>query len=386
MNICILSTDFLPTVGGVAAHVYGLSKAFVRQGNNVHVITIRRHFHEGKYQEIDGIKVHRVYYPSLRLVHRFSRLIVFLAYAFRAWLKLKWLIRKEGIDIIHSHHLPDALIAKFIGNIPKVETEHSSGFLEAVEKGKHKRLYAWILGQADRLIGTSQELVDKVVELGIGRDKTLFIPNGVDIDVFHPQVNGSGIRERYGIASDDKVILCPRRLVAKNNVGYLIEAMPEVIKQNSQVRCLIAGCGSERAKLEEEAVALGIANRVTFTGEIPNSEMPEYYAASDIVVLPSLKEGTSIAGLEAMATGKPLVGTNVGGIPHIIANNKTGVLVRLGNPRELACAMVSLLNDDGKRVTMGLNARKRVEREFSWQIIARKTRGIYEEVSKSKRY
>lgn len=386
MNICMLAIDFIPNIGGIPTHVYELSKALVRQGNNVHVTTIRRHFNEGKYQEIDGIRVHRLYYPRLRLIHRFSRLIIFFAYSFLTWLKLKWLIRKEGIDIIHSHSVPDALIAKFIENIPKVETEHTSGFLYAVEKGKHKRLYAWILGQADRLVCPSQEFIDAEVKLGIGRNKTAFISNGVDIDVFHPQVNGNGIRERYGIASDEKVILCPRRLVPKNNVGYLIEAMPEVIKQNRQVRCLIVGCGSERAKLEKEAIALGIANRVIFKGGIPNSEMPEYYAASDIVVLPSLKEGTSIAGLEAMATGKPLVGTNVGGIPHIIANNETGILVGLRNPRELACAMVSLLNDDGKRVTMGLNARKRVEREFSWQIIARKTQGIYEEVSKSKRY
>lgn len=375
MKICMLSADFLPNIGGITAHVYELSKALVKQGNDVYVITLTYRLREKNYQKIDGIKVHRIYYPRLKFIG-------FFAYLFLAWLKLKWLILKEGIDVIHSHTLiPDALIARFIRNIPKVATKHSSGFLEAVEKGEHKRLYRWLLGQADCVIGPSQELVDAVVKLSIGRNKTSFIPNGVDIDVFHPQVNGNEVKERYGIVSDEKLILCPRRLVPKNGVEYFIRAIPIVIKQVSQVKCLIVGPGSERARLGEEVVALGIADRVIFADRVPNSEMPKYYAASDIAVLPSLIEATSIAGLEAMATGKPLVGTNIGGIPQIIADGETGILVPPRDPEKLAYAIISLLNDNGKRVTMGLNARKRAETEFRWQIIAEKIQNVYDEVT-----
>ena len=151
------------------------------------------------------------------------------------------------------------------------------------------------------------------------------------------------------------------------------------------MKCLIAGDGAEMGKFSQEVIRLAIADKVIFAGRVPNTEMPKYYAASDVVVLPSLKEATSIAGLEAMATGKPLVGTNVGGIPQIITDGETGILVPPRNPDELAHAIVFLLNDDGKRAAMGLNARKRAESEFSWQIIAGKTQNIYHRTARVKR-
>jgi len=379
MKICMLCTNFPPDIGGIAAHVYELSKALVKQGNDVQVITLRRRFHDKKYQEIDGIKVYRVYYPRLRVIG-------FFIYLFYVWPRLKRAIRKEDIDIIHAHTiLNDALTAKSIGNIPKIQTEHSSGFLAAMEEGKHKRLYKWLLSHADHVIGTSQELADTVIKFGISKDKTSFISNGIDIERFNPGVEGGEIREKYKIKPEEKVILCPRRLEFKNGVCYFIKAIPHIIQQNSNVKCLIAGDGAEMRKFSQEVIRLAIADKVIFAGRVPNTEMPKYYAASDVVVLPSLKEATSIAGLEAMATGKPLVGTNVGGIPQIITDGETGILVPPRNPEELAHAIVSLLNDDGKRAAMGLNARKRAESEFSWQIIAGKTQNIYHRAARVKR-
>ncbi|MFC2046727.1 glycosyltransferase family 4 protein [Chloroflexota bacterium] len=379
MKICMLCTNFPPDIGGIAAHVYELSRALVKLDNDVQVITLRRGFHDNKYQEIDGIKVYRVYYPRLTVIG-------FFIYLLYVWPKLKRLIRKGDIDIIHAHTiLNDALTAKSIGKITKIQTEHSSDFLAAMEKGEHRRLYRWLLSHADHVIGTSQELVDTVIKLGIGQDKTSFISNGIDIERFNPRVEGGEIREKHKIKTEEKIILCPRRLDLKNGVYYLIKAIPYIIQQSSNVKCLIVGDGLEMAELKQEVIKLVITDKVIFAGRVPNSDMPKYYAASDVVILPSLKEATSIAGLEAMATGKSLVGTNVGGIPQIITHDKTGMLVSPRNPEELAQAIVSLLNDDGKRAAMGLNARKRAVSEFSWQIIAGKTQNIYDKVSHSKR-
>ncbi len=376
MKICMLSLDFLPNIGGIAAHVYELSKAMVKQGNEVHVITYRDEFRGIKYEEIDGIKVHRIYFQHIRLIG-------FFMYAFSEWLKLRSLIKNEDMDIIHYHTLlPDAFITKFMPKVPKVQTEHFSGFLEAVEKGKHKRLYKWLLSHADHVIGPSKELVDTFIELGVNQDKTSFISNGVDIEKFNPKIKGDEIREKHEIDSKEKVILCPRRLEPKNGVWYFIKAIPYILKRYSNVKCLIVGDGSEMDKLKSEVIKLKISDKVIFAGRVPNSEMPKYYAASDITVLPSLKEATSIAGLEAMATGKPLVGTNVGGIPQIITNNITGVLVPPKNPEALTSAIVSLLTYDEKRIEMGLNARIRVEKDFFWNVIAKETMKIYEIVQK----
>lgn len=378
MKICMLAGSFPPDIGGAAAHVYELSTALLRQGNEVYVIAFTTNPRLRECQEINGIQVYRISIPPIRLAG-------LMVCSFRAWLKLRALIKDKDISLIHYHNLlPCALVARFIVNIPKVQTEHSSGFLMAVDKGEYKRLYHWLFSQSDYVISPSQELVDNVIKYGVTHDKTSFIPNGVDIDAFHPQVSGKGIREKYGIKPNENIILCPRRLEPKNGVEYLIRAIPYIIKQNEKPRFLIVGDGPEMERLNQEVVRLQIADRVAFTGRIPNSEMPKYYAIADIVVLPSLIEATSIAGLEAMATGKPLVGTRVGGIPRIIADGKTGILVPPRNPEELAHAITSLLSDKGKRTAMGLKARKRAESEFSWQIIARKIQDIYYGVAQSK--
>lgn len=374
MKICMLSIDFLPNIGGIAAHVYELSKALVKQGNDVHVITLRRNFHEEKYQEIDGVKVYRIYYPRLKIIG-------FFVYLFIVRLKVKELFKNGESDIIHSHNIPDAMIASTFKNIPRVETEHSSGFLEAIERGKHKRLYRRLLSQVDHVIGPSQELVDTFVKLGVEREKTSFIPNGVDLEKFNPRIRGDEVRKKYEIEPDGKVILCPRRLDPKNGVKYLIKAMPHIVSNINNVRCLIVGDGIEMEDLKREAVELGVGDRVIFAGRVPNSEMPKYYAASDVVVLPSLKEATSIAGLEAMAMGRPLIGTKVGGIPQIIADGETGILAPPRKPEELAYTIVSLLNNNRKCDLMGLNARKRVEKEFSWEVIAKGSMEIYHKVT-----
>jgi len=114
--------------------------------------------------------------------------------------------------------------------------------------------------------------------------------------------------------------------------------------------------------------------------------MPGFYGISDIVVLPSLKEATSISGLEAMATGKPLVGTKVGGIPMLIDNEQTGILVSPKDPHALSEAIIDLLKNNEKRKTMGINARKKVINEFDWKkTIAPRTIEIYKKIIDSKK-
>lgn len=378
MKICMLAGSFPPDIGGAAAHIYELSTALLQQGNKVYVIAFTTNPHLRECQEINGLKVYRVYIPHIRIIG-------LMVCSFKAWLKLRALIKDKDINLIHYHNLlPCALVARFITGLPKVQTEHSSGFLMAVEKGEYKRLYRWLFSQSDYVIGASQVLVDNVIKYGGSRDKTSFIESGVDVEKFNPTIDGSEVREKYCKKPNEDIILCPARLDPVKGVRYLIRAIPYIIKQNNTAKFLIVGDGPEMERLNQEIVRLQIADRVTFAGRIPNSEMPKYHAASDIVVLPSLIEATSIAGLEAMATGKPLVGTRVGGTPRIIADGETGILVPPRNPKELAYAITSLLSDKGKRTAMGLKAREKAESEFSWQIIARKIQDIYYGVAQSK--
>jgi glycosyltransferase involved in cell wall biosynthesis len=373
----MLSADFLPNIGGITTHVYELSKALMKQGHNVWMITCKSKFRDANREEIEGIKIYRIFLPRVRLIGT-------MIYCLLVWFRIMRLIKRGNIDILHIHTLnPDAPAARFVGGLPKVETEHSSSFLKDMETGRSLRLNKWLLNSADCVIGPSQELVESFVKLGINPDKTCFISNGVDAEKFHPKVNGREIRGKYGIKPEQLVILCPRRLVTKNGVRYLIEAIPQIIDVNPDTRCLIVGDGDEREMLHRRVVELKIADNVIFTGRIDNSVMPAYYAVSNIVVLPSLIEATSIAGLESMAMGKPLVATNIGGIPQIVDDGETGVLVPPGDPKRLAEGIISLLSDDTRRQIMGVNARKKVEAAFSWDVIAEKILNIYSRLIES---
>jgi glycosyltransferase involved in cell wall biosynthesis len=124
----------------------------------------------------------------------------------------------------------------------------------------------------------------------------------------------------------------------------------------------------------------GLREKVKFTGNVPNSTMPRFYAASDVAVLPSLMEATSISGLEAMSAGLPLIGTNIGGIPEIIEHERSGILIEPRSAEQLAAQIVRLLTDGNERRRLGAAARARVEEHFSWDVIAGRTVEVYRKV------
>ena len=379
MKICMMCQDFPPLIGGIAAHVYELSKALVRMGNEVHAI-VPKYPYEVKWEEtVDGIHVHRVF----QIRRRFLSGNLYIPFGI---LKLRSVIKDYSIEIVHYHSsYPESIIAKSVKDKPVVFTLHDSGFLEMAEMKKYEKTLKFRLSRPDKIIGPSQELADIPTRFGVNGEKTIFISNGVDPNKFNPKIDGNRIKMRYGISDDEVVVLCPRRLEPKNGVRYLIEAVPGIIRKFDKTRLMVVGEGGykkERMEMETRIRDFGLEEKVIFTGDVPNAEMPQFFAASDIVVLPSLMEATSIAGLEAMSSGKPLIGTMVGGIPQIIDDGVTGILVQPRDPASLTDAIASLLTDEILRNRMGANARTRVERELSWDAISQKTFNVYKELVK----
>jgi glycosyltransferase involved in cell wall biosynthesis len=171
-------------------------------------------------------------------------------------------------------------------------------------------------------------------------------------------------------------------LEPKNGVEFFIRSIPIVRERFPNAQFLVAGGGfpEERARFEDMLRAFGQQKGVVFSGNVSNTVMPKFYALATIAVLPSLMEATSIAGLEAMACGLPLIGTTVGGIPEIISDGDSGLLVEPRDERALAGAMLRLLEDQSLRTSLGREARRRVETEFAWSEIARRTCEVYDRV------
>jgi glycosyltransferase involved in cell wall biosynthesis len=376
MRIGLLTSDFLPNIGGVAAHVYGLAHGLVALGHRVLVIHTVQDNLEPYDNGIAGLSVHRVLFrPHSLLPVRLLRLRDVVS-------QVESLLCKHKVQILHWHTIrPEGLIARLLHQpgVLKVFTNHTSGYLEMIESSLGRYKARFHLGHAQGVIAPSQELAEASRWLGISRSRIFFIPNGVDVERFLPRPPDPALRDRLGIGPDARIVLCPRRLVPKNGVRYLAEAIPPIVQESNQARFLIVGDGEaeEKDRIQRSLTQAGVSSCVTFTGAIPNASMPAFYNLADVVVLPSLVEATSIAGLEAMASGCPLVGTTVGGIPTLIEDGRTGYLIPPADARSLAKAVLSVLGDRGLRMRMGQEARKRAERKFSWHHIARQTVEVY---------
>lgn len=377
MNICMVSGDFsYPPYGGVAAHIYELSKALVNSGHTVDVVNPSYGAHPDSVEGIDGITVHWLRVSKKMLGVSFAQLIV------KSSMYISRLLQDHNIDILHWHDLRcGSLATKFVkvGEIPRIFTNHSSMYLHSCETRVGLRQLKLLLSHANAVISPSEELRDKTLLAWDNRDYSFYIPNGVDADKFRPDLSiDDSLRKKYNLGYDSPIVLCPRRLEPKNGVKYLAESVSEVVNEVPEARFLIVGEGTEERTVSRILSDSGTAHHVTMAGMVTNDKMPSIYSLADIVVLPSLEEATSIAGLESMASGKPLVGTRVGGIPAIIEDGETGLLVPPANSSELARAISRLLLDRELRLSMGTRARKRVLKEFSWQTIVEKTLNVYQ--------
>ena len=367
MRIALVTADFYPNVGGVAAHVVELGRALVQNGHDVHVLTLPLGDQREPVSNFHGMTVHRPWIPKSK--------------PFYSWLMSRWIrnfTATTPLDVIHVHGLRP--VEATVGlPIPVVFTNHTSGFLQRIERGeKERNKLARRMAHLDHVLAPSQELVDATLRVGYG-GPTQFIANGVDVDRFCPNEDTEArakLRNAWNCSPEDVVVLLARRLVEKNGVVVFAQAATELNTQ-AGVRIVFAGDGPEREKVERILAEGSMLEHCVFLGNVPNTDMPSIYRAADISVLPSFMEATSITGLESMASGLPLVGTRVGGIPTLIDEECTGILVEPGQPIELAMAIGQLIDDEARRQTMGVSGRQKAINEFSWKHIAEKTAEVY---------
>jgi len=380
MKIVMVSTDYLPNIGGIAAHIYNLSKELVQLGHEVHVVNPRYNIELGNSKQ-DGIFEHRINIKANIRKIRYLKYSVIVSHY----------IKKNigDFDILHQHDFITSSLACLlsVSKHPWVWTNHSSTFLMWAESKLKREIMRFFYKKVDAIICPSEEL--KLVSRKIFKRKRIYyIPNGVDIEKFRIE-NKAIIYKRkndLGFQNADKIILCPRRWVPKNGVIYLVKAISLLKKQkliNDRIKFVFVGsdkisCFEEYTKeimsiIERE----NLSENVSLLGNIPHDSMHIYNSIADIVIIPSLMEAVSLSALEAMACGKVVIGTNVGGFPQIIKNGETGILVPPANEKALANAIYKLLNNAELCNEIGKKARKLVQEKYSWKQVAIKTLDIY---------
>jgi glycosyltransferase involved in cell wall biosynthesis len=204
---------------------------------------------------------------------------------------------------------------------------------------------------------------------------------GIDPEKFRPGSDpDTKIRDLRG-----KIILCVGRLVGIKGIVYLIEAMPKILEHHPDSTLLIIGSGPEYASLVLRTKELKLEQQVRFLGVINHEDLLPYYQSADVFVLPSIiengmTEAFGVVLLEAMASGCPVIGSNVGGIPDIIVNGESGFLVPERDSDALAAKISQVLSDDRIQKRFRSQGEMRVREYFLWDRIAEQYSGIYTQI------
>ncbi len=285
--------------------------------------------------------------------------------------------QEERYDVLHVHWpLPTAvfgLVARQRTGARLVASFHGAELLLAKRFPGLQRILKRIVQPCDALSANSAFTARLVHEL-TGRE-AIVIPYGATVEVHKPATTSVAGERRPRI-------LFVGRLIERKGLPYLIEALAD-LRRHLPATLDIVGTGTQRAALERLAAERGVAKAVRFTGRVGEQELAQLYATCDVFVLPSIvdrrgdTEGLGVVLLEAMSYGRPVVGTNVGGIPDIVRHEQTGLLVPQKDPRALAEALRRLLTDHSLAAQLGAAGRDYAATDFSWPNIVDRVMALY---------
>jgi glycosyltransferase involved in cell wall biosynthesis len=304
--------------------------------------------------------------------------------------ELVLLMRRQRYDIVHTHNSKAGFIGRLAAKIAGVpiivHTIHGFAFHE-YERPPRRILFVFLeriaARFADRLITVSTPLKEWGLELKIGEEeKYVVIPDGIEMERFEVRIDFQKQRQELGIAPNDLVVGMVAKLWEGKGHCTLIDATPQIIQEVPNVKFIFVGDGYLRQDLEKLGLAKGMNDYIIFAGF--RKDIPEITAIFDIAVLASFFEGLGRVLLEAMALGKPVVATNVGGIPEVVQDGLNGFLVPPGDSQALARAIIRLLKDEQLRRKMGDEARKMIDERFSAEKMVEEIQKVYEELLKKK--
>jgi glycosyltransferase involved in cell wall biosynthesis len=371
MKILQVNKLFYPHVGGVEKVVLDLCEQLAAEVE-MNVLIANNSFHREK-ETVAGAQIERV--PSLGTLLSMP-IAPFFPYH---------IAKYSTVDLLHFHFpFPLGEISYLMNRwhikAPTVVTWHC----DIVRQKKILKLYTPLLHRflqsMDCIVTTSPNMIEHSEFLQPYRDKCKVIPLGISPEQFEPNkqvlIDAAKIRNQY----KRPILFFMGRLVNYKGLSYLIDAM-----ENIDADLLIGGSGKIRLSLEQQVRDRGLQDRIHFTGFISDEDLPAYYHASDVFVLPSVdpSEAFGIVQLEAQVCGVPVVSTNLNtGVPFANLHGVTGIIVNPGDSKALAEAINSLLTNDDRRRKLGMQARERVKSKFTVQGMGKAYFELYKQLCK----
>jgi glycosyltransferase involved in cell wall biosynthesis len=374
-SILAFITSYLPEVGGAEIALRQIAERLSDE-YNFHILTARSSPNNPRGETSPVASVRRLgigspvdkwllpvlVWPAWRMVRRDLA---------RGAKTILW-----GMDITQAS-LSASLIRRFVPRVPFALTIQYGGGPERVARGRWgliRLAFEQMLSRVDYVTAISSPLLELAREYGYGGPAVL-IPNGVDLDRFRPRGPRSGSRR--------PTIISTSRLVGKNGIDTLLQAIQLLARDYPAVECRIVGDGPERSNLERLAASLGLREAVRFCGSVPHEDVPRHLWESDVFVRPSRSEGMGNSFVEAMAAGLPVIGTRVGGIPEIIQDGETGLLAQVNDPADLAEKIRLLLTQPDLAARLAQRGQAVARDRFDLSAIARKYALVFEQLLKA---
>lgn len=401
MRICLISREYPPETGwgGIGAYTFQHAKALREAGHDVEVIALTAaDVHaDPPPTSANDVTVHRA--PWSNLLYELGTIWISLPYShyvlkcgLALWRKFLEVHSANPFDVVEApEHLAEALFPALTGICPlvvRLHTPHSKFIVERYHNLKpsfDQNLVAILerlpMLEADVLSSPSEDLADYVAQdCGAKREEICIVRNPVDANKFSPD----GPR---ALVKNDKIkVFFAGRLEERKGVTYLLGAIPKVLKNHKNVEFIVVGADtmtgpgktSVLASLKQQLSDAGCLESVNFVSHVPLDKMPAYYRSADICVVPSLYENAPYTVLEAMASGKPVVGSSAGGTKEYVTHGHTGIVVPPADANAIANALIELIEDESKRLQYGVNAREKVMQAFERGVICRQAVGTYE--------
>lgn len=363
MRVALVTEFYYPHLGGVTEHVHHLALELRRRGHDVTILTSHMNGEGSDPPHVRRVGTSRVIYSN----GAFARVTT----GWRLTDRIESLLREVGADLVHVQDGLAPVLGPFAANaagrlgVPVVATFHSwfprSLGCRVFGRPLQRRL--------DRLAATIA--VSEPVVWALSRYFTAnweIIPNGVDVNLFHP--NG---RRPTDYLTRGPRLLFLGRLDPRNGLDTVLDAMPRILERYPATRLTVAGDGPLRRVYERAARPLGDA--VRFIGRV-NGERPEYYGTADLYLCPTTKASFGITLLEAMACGTPLLASDIIGFRELVNGGPEAALVPPGQPGAWADAVVDLMGDPSRRAAMGAAGRTKAA-DYAWPRVADRILEVY---------
>jgi phosphatidyl-myo-inositol dimannoside synthase len=398
LKILVLTSSYPKFAGdGTAPFVDSIVRGIAALGHEMHVL-VPDHRAWAWPENDESVSFHRYRYSPLRswTPWGFSESLsgsgirktlyplapVVVASAAR---KARRLLAKGGFDIVNAHWVvPNGPIARLAaGTTPLVVSLHGSDMAVAERSRSLGRAAAWTFERAAAVTAPSTDLVVRAKALG-ARSPVRLVPYGADAAAFDASpAAGAAVRARVGVGEGEILVVGVGRLLPVKGFDVLLDAFAIASRQDGRIRLVLVGDGPERSELTGRLASLGVTQGARLVGAVDHKDIPAYLAAADVVAVPSVRRGPYVDGLpnvalEAMAAGRPLVATRVGGLPDLVEPGETGLLVEENDADALANALLTLAGDPVLRARLGSSAQHEIREHRSWSSVARSFVDTYE--------